>query len=231
MASTRSAFANRLDGGYRRRSVISILSVTLPCESNEQATEKTSNSLREETAPCRIFGVADLSVETQVRVLAHRVFNERKNASTTRSAVASAIRLTSLGPLSRRREDDADGFDGIPRMIIGTRRYDNPSLAGAAPTVVGANRLAVIGFLSFSTAPHTNRMKAVGAPSFETAFGYTSLTGSSAIKAAATNNAFAVAIIFCRWFGRCRKHGVPVLANLRRSENFDWLIGCSPDSM
>jgi acyl-coenzyme A synthetase/AMP-(fatty) acid ligase len=40
------------------------------------------------------------------------------------------------------REDDADGFRWDPqddqRYAL---RYDNPSLAGAAPTVVGANRL------------------------------------------------------------------------------------------
>ena len=63
-----------------------------------------------------------------------------------------------------RHDDDADGFRWDPeddqRYAL---RYDDPSLAGAAPTVVGANRLAVIGFLSFSTAPHANRMQAVGA--------------------------------------------------------------------
>jgi hypothetical protein len=68
-------------------------------------------------------------------------------------------------------------FDEIPQDDQHyALRYDDPSLAGAAPTAVGANPLAVIGFLSFSTAPQPNRMKAVGAPSFETAFGYTSLT-------------------------------------------------------
>ncbi len=63
-----------------------------------------------------------------------------------------------------RRDDDADGFRWDPeddqRYAL---RYDNPSPAGAAPTVVGANRLAAIGFLSFSTAPHARRMQAVGA--------------------------------------------------------------------
>jgi hypothetical protein len=43
-------------GAYPRPPFISILSVTLTCESNEQATEKTSFSLRERTAPRRIFG-------------------------------------------------------------------------------------------------------------------------------------------------------------------------------
>jgi len=63
-----------------------------------------------------------------------------------------------------RRDDDVDGFRWDPeddqRYAF---RYDDPSLAGAAPTVVGANRLAAIGFLSFSTAPHASRMQAVGA--------------------------------------------------------------------
>ncbi len=63
-----------------------------------------------------------------------------------------------------RHEDDADGFRWDPeddqRYAL---RYGDPSLAGAARTVAGANRLAAIGFLSFSTAPRAKRMKAVGA--------------------------------------------------------------------
>lgn len=63
-----------------------------------------------------------------------------------------------------RHKDDADGFRWDPeddqRYAL---RYDNPSLVGAAPTVVGANRLAAIGFLSFSTASRAKRMKALGA--------------------------------------------------------------------
>ncbi|MGH7933119.1 MAG: type I-G CRISPR-associated protein, Cas3-extension family [Candidatus Binataceae bacterium] len=63
-----------------------------------------------------------------------------------------------------RHEDDADGFRWDPeddqRYAL---RYDDPSLSGAAPTVVGANRLAAIGFLSFAIAPRAKRMKAVGA--------------------------------------------------------------------
>lgn len=63
-----------------------------------------------------------------------------------------------------RHDDDADGFRWDPeddqRYAL---RYDDPSLAGAAPTVVGANRLAAIGFLSFSTASGVSRMQVVGA--------------------------------------------------------------------
>ncbi len=62
-----------------------------------------------------------------------------------------------------RHEDDADGFRWDPeddqRYAL---RYGDPGLAGAAPTVVGANRLAAIGFLSFSTVAGTQRMKIVG---------------------------------------------------------------------
>jgi hypothetical protein len=61
------------------------------------------------------------------------------------------------------RDDDADGFRWDPeddqRYAL---RYDDPSLAGAAPTVVGANRLAAIGFLSFCTAPGEYQIKALG---------------------------------------------------------------------
>jgi hypothetical protein len=63
-----------------------------------------------------------------------------------------------------RREDDADGFRWDPeddqRYAL---RYGKPSLAGAAPTVVGANRLAAVGFLSFSTTPGERQMGTVGA--------------------------------------------------------------------
>ena len=63
-----------------------------------------------------------------------------------------------------RRDDDADGFrwdrEDDQRCAL---RYDDPSLAGAAPTVVGANRLAAIGFLSFSTTPGERQMGTVGA--------------------------------------------------------------------
>ena len=66
-----------------------------------------------------------------------------------------------------RHDDDADGFRWGPeddqRYAL---RYEDPSLAGAAPTVIGANRLAAIGFLSFSVVPterQTERqMRAVG---------------------------------------------------------------------
>lgn len=63
-----------------------------------------------------------------------------------------------------RREDDADGFRWDPeddqRYAL---RFDDPSPAGAAPTVVGANRLAALGFLSFSVVPTERQQSAVGA--------------------------------------------------------------------
>jgi hypothetical protein len=63
-----------------------------------------------------------------------------------------------------RRDDDADGFRWDPeddqRYAL---QYADPSLAGAAPTVVGANRLAAVGFLSFSTAPGERDIQAAGA--------------------------------------------------------------------
>jgi hypothetical protein len=62
-----------------------------------------------------------------------------------------------------RHNDDADGFrwdpDDDQRYAL---RYGNPSLAGAAPTVIGANRLAAIGFLSFSTVAAKHQISAVG---------------------------------------------------------------------
>jgi hypothetical protein len=42
-------------------------------------------------------------------------------------------------------------------------RYGNPSKAGAAPTVHGANRLAAVGFLSFPVAPSQPRQVCAGA--------------------------------------------------------------------
>jgi len=63
-----------------------------------------------------------------------------------------------------RRDDDADGFRWDPeddqRYAL---RYGNPSKAGAAPTVVGANLLAAIGFLSFASVPRERRLESVGA--------------------------------------------------------------------
>jgi len=63
-----------------------------------------------------------------------------------------------------RREDDADGFRWDPeddqRYEL---RYGEPSLVGAAPTVVGANPLAAMGFLSFSTTPGERQIGTVGA--------------------------------------------------------------------
>ena len=62
-----------------------------------------------------------------------------------------------------RRDDDADAFRWDPgedqRYAL---RYDDPSAAGAAPTVHGANRLAAIGFLSFACAPARDRVRAPG---------------------------------------------------------------------
>jgi hypothetical protein len=62
------------------------------------------------------------------------------------------------------RKDDADGFRWDPeedqRYAL---RFSDPSSEGAALTVHGANRLAAVGFLSFSTAPGERRMTVVGA--------------------------------------------------------------------
>lgn len=63
-----------------------------------------------------------------------------------------------------RRKDDADAFRWDPeedqRYAL---RFDDPSAAGAALTVHGANRLAAIGFLSFITAATEHRIEALGA--------------------------------------------------------------------
>jgi hypothetical protein len=57
------------------------------------------------------------------------------------------------------RSDDADGFRWDPeddqRYAL---RHGDPSSEGAAPTVHGANRLAAIGFLSFSCVPGARLM-------------------------------------------------------------------------
>jgi hypothetical protein len=62
-----------------------------------------------------------------------------------------------------RRDDDSNGFRWDPqedqRYAL---RYGNPSKAGAALTVEGANRLAAIGFLSFSTVAREQRIRAAG---------------------------------------------------------------------
>jgi hypothetical protein len=63
-----------------------------------------------------------------------------------------------------RRADDVDGFRWDPeedqRYAL---RFGDPSRAGAAATVLGANRLAPIGFLSFPALPAERQMQAVGA--------------------------------------------------------------------
>ena len=62
-----------------------------------------------------------------------------------------------------RRTDDADAFRWDPeedqRYAL---RFDDPSSAGAAPTVVGANRLAAVGFLSYPCFPATHRATTAG---------------------------------------------------------------------
>jgi hypothetical protein len=64
---------------------------------------------------------------------------------------------------SWQRRDDADGFRWDPaddqRYAL---RFDDPSDAGAAPTVHGANRLAVLGFLSFACCPGSHQMSVRG---------------------------------------------------------------------
>ena len=62
-----------------------------------------------------------------------------------------------------RRDDNSEGFRWDPeddqRYAF---RHGNPSKAGAAPTVAGANRLAAIGFLSFPTVPREGRISSPG---------------------------------------------------------------------
>lgn len=62
-----------------------------------------------------------------------------------------------------RRADDADAFRWDPeedqRYAL---RYDDPSAAGAAPTVHGANRLAALGFLSYACAPRAEHQQVRG---------------------------------------------------------------------
>lgn len=62
-----------------------------------------------------------------------------------------------------KRTDDADGFRWDPeedqRYAL---RFDDPSGAGAALTVHGANRLASIGFLSFGCAPRNDQLGVPG---------------------------------------------------------------------
>jgi hypothetical protein len=63
-----------------------------------------------------------------------------------------------------RRDDGADGFRWDPeddqRYAL---RFGKPSKAGVAPTVLGANRLAAIGFLSFTAVPALHQIRVVGA--------------------------------------------------------------------
>lgn len=62
-----------------------------------------------------------------------------------------------------RRDDDADAFRWDPeedqRYAL---RFDDPSSAGAAATVHGANRLAALGFLSYPCVPHARRSRVRG---------------------------------------------------------------------
>ncbi|MCC6779309.1 MAG: hypothetical protein IT537_22240 [Hyphomicrobiales bacterium] len=65
-------------------------------------------------------------------------------------------------PWKRADETDAFRWD-LKEDQRYALRYGDPSTAGAAPTVHGANRLAAIGFLSFATVPGERRMSALGA--------------------------------------------------------------------
>jgi hypothetical protein len=71
------------------------------------------------------------------------------------------------------RKDDADGFRWDPdedqRYSL---RFGDPSREGAALTVHGANRLAAIGFLSFSTASGGRRIAAIGAVRDDEGWGF-----------------------------------------------------------
>jgi len=88
----------------------------------------------------------------------HQHFLERL-ASVTRGGTVELRAPQKIGEAlfaPWRRDDDADGFRWDPeedqRYAL---RFGNPSKAGAAPTVHGANRLAAVGLLSFPYAPRT----------------------------------------------------------------------------
>src|SRR5262249_42668965 len=102
-------------------------------------------------------------LERLVEVPSGRLPN-RHSKLTSPPDFAAASKITEALLEAWRRDDDADGFRWDPeddqRYAL---RYGEPSRDGAAPTVVGANRLAAIGFLSFATAPNQRGMKAVGA--------------------------------------------------------------------
>jgi hypothetical protein len=62
-----------------------------------------------------------------------------------------------------KRTDPTDAFRWDPSELQPyALRFDDPSSAGAAPTVHGANRLAALGFLSFPSAPAVSRARTPG---------------------------------------------------------------------
>jgi hypothetical protein len=62
-----------------------------------------------------------------------------------------------------RRTDPTDAFRWDPSELQPyALRFDDPSSAGAAPTVHGANRLAALGLLSFACAPAADRARCPG---------------------------------------------------------------------
>jgi hypothetical protein len=78
----------------------------------------------------------------------------RSRAGDTRSATGGARKVEEALFQPWARTDETDGFRWDPeedqRYAL---RFGNPSTAGAAPTVDGANRLAAIGLLSYACMP------------------------------------------------------------------------------
>lgn len=77
--------------------------------------------------------------------------------------LTAPVRLVDALFRAWRREDDTDGFRWDPeedqRYAL---QYEEPSKAGAALTVTGANRLASVGFLSFPSVARQGRIKVSG---------------------------------------------------------------------
>jgi hypothetical protein len=88
----------------------------------------------------------------------------RKRTKGARSKLHGAGKIADALFFPWTRNDETPAFRWDPeeeqRYAL---RYGNPSKAGAAPTVHGANRLATLGFLSFPVAPSQSRQSCAGA--------------------------------------------------------------------
>lgn len=99
------------------------------------------------------------------RLLAITNDTDRKKASGTKKRVqrpAASTKIFEALFAPWRRDDETDAFRWDPqedqRYAL---RYDDPSKAGAAPTVHGANRLAGVGLLSFPSVPRSGERKII----------------------------------------------------------------------